>query len=247
MCDHDRCEPASHPLSRRLLLAAGAAAAAATGLRPGSFVGPAAAQGTDPPRPNAIGPDAALRRLLDGNARYAANTTQNKDLSAGRAARAEAQYPVAGLVSCADSRVAPELAFDQGPGELFVVRLAGNFVDDNGLASLEYGVAVLGLPLIVVLGHSNCGAVAATIKVIQEKKELPGHLPQLVAALKPGVEAALARKPNDPLDEAIAENVRHNVRRLEQAGPIVAKAVADGKVKIVGGVYDIATGKVTML
>ncbi|MDC7787519.1 carbonic anhydrase [Rhodoplanes sp. TEM] len=255
MCDHPRCahldHPAGarHPLSRRALLGAGAATALAAGLAGGFAAGgvaPAFAQDAAA-RPNAIGPDEALKRLVDGNARYAGGTMQNRDFSAGRVARASAQYPIAGLVSCADSRVAPEYAFDQGPGELFVVRLAGNFVDDHGLASLEYGVAVLGMPLIMVLGHSNCGAVAATLKAVKEKTELPGHLPLLIEAIKPAIETAEKTKAANPLDAAIAENVRYNVRRLVEAKPIVAKAVADGKVKIVGGVYDIATGKVAMV
>src|SRR3712207_3984048 len=108
--------------------------------------------------------------------------------SAGRVARAAVQYPFAAILSCADSRVSPELAFDQGPGELFVVRLAGNFVNDDGLASLEYGTRFLGVPLVMILGHSNCGAVSATIKVLQEGAALPGHLPELVNSIKPAVE-----------------------------------------------------------
>ena len=197
--------------------------------------------------PNAIAPDAALERLVQGNARYAANQSTQMDYSVGRVARAKAQYPIAGIVSCADSRVAPELAFDQAPGELFVVRVAGNFVNQDGLASLEYGVAVLGIPLLMVLGHSGCGAIDATIKVIQDRIELPGHLPDLVAALKPGVQRAIDRKPEALLDAAILENVRYNMERLEDATPIVAEHVARGEVKVVGGVYDITTGKVTMV
>lgn len=246
MCDRDECLEARASISRRFLLAAGAGAAlagAGLGGRPRS----ARADSLAAVRPNAIAPDEALRRLVDGNARYAVNTARNKDLLASRAAQAAGQYPIAGIVSCADSRVVPELAFDQGPGELFVVRLAGNFVDDYGLASLEYGVASLGVPLIVVLGHSSCGAIAATLKVLKENAVLPGQLPKLVDALKPAVAAAQARNPADPLDEAIAENVRVNVRRLQEATPVVAEAVQSGRVKIVGGVYDIASGKVAML
>ncbi len=108
--------------------------------------------------PNAISPDAALQRLMQGNERYAANAPDHKDYSAGRAARVSAQFPIAAILSCADSRVSSELAFDQGPGDLFVVRLAGNFLDDDGLASLEYAVRFLDVPLLMVLGHSNCGA-----------------------------------------------------------------------------------------
>ena len=197
--------------------------------------------------PNAIGPDAALQRIREGNARYVSQTQVQKDFSAGRAARAGAQYPIAAIVGCADSRVAPELLFDQGPGELFVTRVAGNFVNDDGLASLEYGVQFLGIPLIMVLGHSGCGAIDATIKVVRENAALPGHLPGLVGALKPAIEAAIAKKPADLLAEATAENVRQNVSRLKVATPIVSEFVATGKVKVVGGVYDIATGAVNLV
>ncbi len=237
MCDN-------HPTSllRRNLLAAGAASVVATGLAAQAF-----AQASPAPAPNAIKPDEALKRIMDGNARYASNNMQNKDFSASRAARAAAQFPIAGLVSCADSRVAPELTFDQAPGELFVVRVAGNFVNTDGLASLEYGVQFLGLPLIMVLGHSGCGAIDATIKVMKDNVKLPGHLPELINAIKPAVDLAEKAKAANPLDEAIAQNVRFNVRRLQEAKPIIAEAVAAGKVKVVGAVYNIATGKVTMV
>jgi carbonic anhydrase len=113
-----------------------------------------------------------------------------------RAERALGQTPYASIVSCADSRVAPELIFDEGPGDLFVVRIAGNFVNEDGLASLEFGSAVLGSRLIMVLGHTACGAIQATIDVVQKGTELPGHLPSLATALRPGVGRRLkARRP----------------------------------------------------
>ncbi len=98
------------------------------------------------------------------------------------------------MLSCSDSRVAPELVFDQGPGDVFVVRLAGNFLDDDGFASLEYAVKFLGAPLVMVLGHTNCGAIAAAIKVVMERVELPGHLPGLIKSIKPAVIAAIATR-----------------------------------------------------
>ncbi|SDU07243.1 carbonic anhydrase [Stappia sp. ES.058] len=240
------CDNHSFDVSRRGLLGLGAAAASTAFA--GGFVLPGRALAEETPAaPNDIGPDEAMKRLNDGNARYVSNTPANADFSAGRAARAGAQYPFAGLLSCADSRVSPELVFDQGPGELFVMRVAGNFVDVSGLASIEFGVAALGIPLLVVLGHSNCGAISATIDVIENGTELPGHLPELVNALKPGVEMALAEKPANPLDAATRQNVLYNVEKLKAATPIVADAVAAGRVKVVGGVYDIATGKVEFL
>ncbi|GGF52666.1 carbonic anhydrase [Azorhizobium oxalatiphilum] len=248
MCDHPSCShiSGSHSsdsrpgfgLSRRGFLAAGAFSAL------GGLALPALAQ---TPPPNAISPDAALKRLMDGNGRYAASAPEQKDFTAGRAARASAQYPFAAILSCADSRVAPELAFDQGPGELFVVRLAGNFVNDDGLASLEYGAKFLGTPLIMVLGHSNCGAVDAAIKVLKDKVKLPGHLPELVRSIKPAVETAKAQKPANLLDASIAANVALNVNRLKTAKPILSGLVAEKKVQVVGAVYDLATGKVSLL
>src|SRR4029077_5997837 len=96
-----------------------------------------------------------------------------------------AQFPIAAILSCSDSRLAPELAFDQGPGDIFVVRVAGNFVNIDGLASMEFAVKVLGVPLIMVLGHSNCGAIASAVKVVMDRAELPGHLPELIKSIEP--------------------------------------------------------------
>src|SRR5215813_6822940 len=119
------------------------------------------------------------------------------------------------LQRCSDSRVAPELLFDQGPGDVFVVRLAGNFLDDDGFASLEYAVKFLGAPLVMILGHTNCGAIDAAIKVVKEGIELPGHLPELIKSIEPAVIAAHARHPSDLVAAAIEENVRLNMKRLE--------------------------------
>src|SRR6478735_9391665 len=238
MCDLC-CSPAPG-LSRRGLFFGMAALAGAAALPRQTFAQAA------PPQ-NAISPDEVLKRLIDGNARYAANTPANQDYSAGRAARASAQYPVAAILSCADSRVSPELAFDQGPGDLFVVRLAGNFVNDDGLASLEYAVKYLNTPLVMVLGHSGCGAIDATIKVVRDKATLPGHLQEMVRELRPAVAAAKAGKPDDLLAAAIAENIRRGKRRLETAKPILAEFVASRKIKVVGAHYELASGKITLL
>jgi carbonic anhydrase len=143
--------------------------------------------------------------------------------------------------------VAPELVFDQGPGDVFVVRLAGNFLNDDGFASLEYAVKFLGAPLVMVLGHTNCGAVAAAVKVVQEHAELPGHLPDLVNSIEPAVIAAHAKHPSDLVAAAIEENVRLNVKRLDDDAPILSEALAAKKIDIVGGIYDLATGKVGLL
>ena len=198
-------------------------------------------------RANAISGSEALHRLIEGNARYAANAPNERDFSSGRAARVTAQFPIAAILSCADSRVAPELVFDQGPGDLFVVRVAGNCLNTDLLASLEYAVEMLGVPLAVVLGHSGCGAVKAAIKVMKEDATLPGHLPELIRTIKPAVVVAGKAPSGDLLDNAIVENVRRTVAALTRANPIIKPTHAAGHLMIVGGVYDLATGKIAFL
>lgn len=198
-------------------------------------------------REPAVSPDEALKRLVEGNARYVAGERTKTDFSAGRAALAKSQHPFAAILSCADSRVAPELVFDQGPGDLFVVRVAGNFVNDDGLASLEYAVNFLETPLIMVLGHSSCGAVDAAVKVVRDGLVLPGHLPEMIEPIRPAAEAALAQSPTDPLAAAISANVHHAVAQLGAAEPILAGRVGNGGLRIVGAHYDLETGLVALL
>jgi carbonic anhydrase len=229
-------------LSRRGMLAGGAALFAAT-----AVAGRAFGQDAAPAPQNAISGDAALERLMAGNARYVANAPNERDFSAGRAARALKQYPIVAVLSCSDSRVAPELAFDQGPGDVFVVRVAGNFLNNDGLASLEYAVRFLGAPLIMVLGHGNCGAIDAAIKVVRDKIELPGHLPELIRELKPAVDVAIKSGEKDLLGAAITANVRLVTEEIAGAGPILAPLAKDKKIKVVGGVYDLASGRVGLL
>lgn len=191
----------------------------------------------------------ALRRLEEGNARYRTGEGSLRDYTAGRAERAAAQYPFAAVLGCADSRVAPELAFDQGPGDLFVVRVAGNLVDDYGLASLEYAVRYLGVSLVVVLGHSSCGAVAAAGQVHRDKAELPGALPGLVAGIEPAVQPLLDERPDtsvdDLLEQLVAANVDHNVAALERENPVLSPERQAGRLAIVGATYDIKTGEIS--
>jgi carbonic anhydrase len=239
MCD---CLPsAAVPATSRRRLLGGAAAFAA-------LASGADALAVDTPLPdNRIGGDAALQRLVQGNLRYAQGRQTQRDFSVGRVARTSGQKPFAAILACADSRVAPELAFDQGPGDLFVVRLAGNFVNDDAIASMEYAAKFLDVPLIMVLGHSNCGAISATIKVLQENAVLPGHLPGLVASIRPAVEAASRRKPASLLEAATEQNVRQSVARLATSAPILGGMASSGAVKVVGGIYDLATGRVGLV
>lgn len=159
LCDISEAVPSRQPTRRRFLTAAGVAAGLA--FAPRAF----AKDKKPPPKPqNVISPDEALERLMKGNARYVEGISRRHDFKHEREALAGGQNPYASILSCADSRIAPEYAFDSGRGDLFVCRVAGNFANDDTVASLEYSVAVLNSPLILVLGHESCGAVDATIK-----------------------------------------------------------------------------------
>ena len=192
----------------------------------------------------------ALDELMAGNARFAAGrTTSPRRSPADFRALAEGQQPFAAILGCADSRVAPEILFDAGKGDIFVVRVAGNVVSGSGAVvkgSIEYAVAELNVPLIVVLGHTNCGAVKAAKAHLDAKDSLPGAINDLVELIKPAVEQSKDEAGNS-LDNAIRKNVLIGVERLKGLEPIVAKAVKDGKLKVVGGVYDLHTGKVTLV
>jgi carbonic anhydrase len=208
-----------------------------------SLKGLAYGKGAQAPEPKTA--QEALSELKAGNERYATGTHLHHEYGPERPQLALSQHPFAIIFSCADSRVAPELAFDQSRGRLFVIRVAGNFVDDNGLASAEYGAAVLGAPLIVVLGHSECGAIKSTIDVITKDKQLPGHLPQLVSYLKPPVQQALNQ--GGSLGAAIQQNVVTNVAKLQTAEPVIAPLVTEKKVQVIGALYDLSTGRVEFL
>jgi carbonic anhydrase len=199
------------------------------------------------PKPqNVLSPDEALARLLEGNARYVEGTARRHDFTHEREALAGGQNPYAGILSCADSRIAPEYAFDSGRGDLFVCRVAGNFAAAETVASLEYAVAVLATPLILVLGHDACGAVDATIKSQKDDKALPGHMPSLVAALAPAVRA-VSQRGGDTLANAIRQNVLDTVARLRTATPILSEAVAKDKLKVVGAIYRLKDGRVDLV
>lgn len=200
-----------------------------------------------PPKPeNLISPDAALKRLREGNERYVDGKMRRHDFKREREALVGGQNPFAAVLSCADSRIAPEYAFDSGRGDLFVCRVAGNFASNEITASLEYAVAVLHTPLILVLGHDGCGAVDATIKSLRDDKPLPGHLPSLVEAIAPSVKAVSSRSGNT-LANAIRQNVIDNVAKLKSATPILGAAVDEKKLKVAGGIYRLESGKVEMV
>jgi carbonic anhydrase len=227
---------------RRFMIGAGSLAA-------GLAFGPQAfaKEAKPPPKPeNLLSPDAALDRLMKGNARYVDGVSRRHDFKHEREALAGGQNPFAGILGCADSRIAPEYAFDSGRGDLFVCRVAGNFASDETIASLEYAASVLNVPLFMVLGHDSCGAVDATIKSLKDNTTLPGHLPSLVSAIAPAVKAS-AGQPGDPLANATRQNVIDNISKLKSATPILSAAVDQGKLKIVGGIYRLGEGKVELL
>jgi carbonic anhydrase len=200
-----------------------------------------------PPKPqNVLSPDASLQRLMKGNERYVAGETRRHDFKHEREALAGGQNPYAGILSCADSRIAPEYAFDSGRGDLFVCRVAGNFANDDTLASMEYAVAMLGTPLIMVLGHDSCGAVSATITSLKDSVPLPGHLPSLAASIAPAVNAA-SKRSGDLLDAAIRQNVVDNVAKLKSATPILNAAVEQRKLSVVGAIYRLKDGKIEII
>lgn len=241
LCDTNESDTASIPSRRRFLgLAAGLTAGLA--LAPAAF----AKDTKPPPKPqNVLSPDAALERLMKGNGRYVDGVSRRHDFKIEREALAGGQNPFAAILSCADSRIAPEYAFDSGRGDLFVCRVAGNFANDDTVASLEYANAILNTPLFMVLGHESCGAVDATIKSLKDNTTLPGHLPSLVAAIAPAVKASMDQ-PGDLLRNATRRNVLDNVAKLKSATPILSEAVAKGKIKVVGGIYRLGDGKVEL-
>jgi carbonic anhydrase len=204
------------------------------------------AAGETPKPQNVLSPDDALRRLKKGNERYVEGMMKPQNFAAERRAVSTGQNPYAGILSCADSRVAPEYIFDSGLGDLFIVRVAGNFAEEDGIASLEYAVKFLNTPLLVVLGHEKCGAVDAAIKTVKDGAELPGHLPHLVEHLQSAVKNAMS-EPGDLLANAIRENVRLNVEALKTASPILSQYVGENKVRVAGGVYKLKDGSIDWL
>jgi carbonic anhydrase len=201
---------------------------------------------TSPKLENVLTPEAALERLLKGNDRYVTGKMKRHDFVSERPALALGQNPFAGILGCADSRVGPEYAFDAGRGDLFVCRVAGNFADDETIASFEFAVSVLGTPLLLVLGHSDCGAVKAAVNAVRHGQEFPGHIPSLIKALRPAVNAA-QDQPGDRLANTIRQNVVINVEKLKTARPILSKAVEQRKLTIVGGIYSLETGRVALI
>ncbi|WP_404783936.1 carbonic anhydrase [Altericista sp. CCNU0014] len=227
-------------VSRRRMLqfgagAVGASVATATLGQAIAPTAPAIAQ-------NNITPDQALRQLIDGNTRFVAQKRKSPNQDVVRLNEvAKGQKPFAAILGCADSRVPSELVFDQGLGDLFVCRIAGNIAIAEEIGSLEFGAAVLGTKVIMVMGHERCGAVDAALK----GTPVPGQIGSLLDAIKPCLPKA-KNLPGDPLENACKANITYQVEKLK-ASPVLAELITAGKLKIVGGYYDLDTGKVSLV
>ncbi len=187
--------------------------------------------------------DEALKRLMAGNAGYAAlKSTHPNQTSERRIELKKGQHPFCIILGCSDSRIPPEVIFDQGLGDLFVIRVAGNITGTNVLASIEYAAAHLHVPLLVVLGHSDCGAVKATVA----GQVLEGHLPSLAAAIEPAVNR-LKGQPGDGVDDIAKANARLVSEQLRQSTPVLSKLVQDGSLRVVAAFYDLDSGLVDLL
>ncbi|HLO86721.1 MAG TPA: carbonic anhydrase [Nostocaceae cyanobacterium] len=190
-----------------------------------------------------VNPDEAIKRLVEGNKRFVEGKRLNPNQSKLRLQETAAgQYPFAAILGCADSRVPAEIVFDQGLGDLFVVRVAGNIASPEAIGSLEFSTAVLGSQLILVLGHSSCGAVKAAVK----GDPLPGRIGAFVEEIKPAVERVRG-KAGSFEDNSIVANVQYQVQRLAESSTILGNLVKEGKLKVAGGTYDLKSGKVAIV
>ena len=242
------CENCKTGLDRRsfLTLAGFGAAALATGLTATGLTMSQARAAGGPT--TTLTADQALAKLKEGNERYVANAQLcAADLTHQREHGTHGQAPWATVISCADSRVPPELLFGGlGLGELFVCRNAGNVVDIDVLGTIEYGAAVLGSPLIVVMGHSSCGAVSAACDVVAKNATYPGSIGQMIEPIVPAA-LAVKDKGGDFVDATVRESAKRSAARLPSRSPVVSDLVAKGKVKVVAARYDLESGKVEFL
>jgi carbonic anhydrase len=186
-------------------------------------------------------PAETLERLKAGNARFVAGTPHSEPFGPRVAEFARDQTPIAVVLGCSDSRVPVETIFDQVPGNIFVVRVAGNFLNGDNLASVEFAVDVLKTALVVVLGHSHCGAVSAALAYVRDGKAQRGHIQEIVEALVPPVQAAQGF-PGDWLENAIVQNVALNAKAITDESEIVSESIARGHVQVIGGIYNVRTG-----
>lgn len=232
------CELCTSGLGRRSFLKLAGAAALTAGLAP--FSASAAGGAT-----TTVTADEALAKLKAGNAKFVATPQLcAADLASARDHVAKSQAPWATIVGCADSRVPPELLFGGlNVGELFVARNAGNMVDTATMGTIEYGAAALGVPLIIVLGHERCGAVAAACDIVSKKAKFPGSIGPMANAIVPAARAVYG-KPGDFVDNAVRESAQRTARKIATSSKIVAGLIKSGKVKVLSARYDLDDGKV---
>jgi carbonic anhydrase len=246
MIDDDATGSEGRRLSRRGLLAGVTATAATVAAGAATFGTASAATTTTLPKSTA---DQGLARLMAGNVRYRTghSVNQGRD-SVRRVATADKQNPFAVILSCADSRVAPEVVFDEGVGDLFVVRVAGNTAETAIVqGSLEYGIATFDSVVLMVLGHQNCGAVKAALEQTKAPTTvLPGQIGAFVSPILPAAQSVQSLPAASQLDAAIAQNVENQVTALGALNPIIKPAVDAGKVKLVGAEYILSTGRVQL-
>lgn len=190
--------------------------------------------------------DDAVSRLIEGNRRFVEERTLAPVPSAERIHLASGQSPFATILGCSDSRVPIETIFDQHPGNLFVIRVAGNIVNEDGLASLEYAVTVLKSMLVVVLGHETCGAVKTALDFVESGTRFDGHMQRLAVSISPAARATRSSD-GDWWHDAVVENVRMNAAAVLERSTIIADLVARGEVRVVGAYYDLRTGIVHVL
>jgi carbonic anhydrase len=191
-----------------------------------------------------VPPAEAISRLKDGNGRYMNGNPQHpRQSSEEREKLTKSQHPFAIVLGCADSRVPPEIVFDQGLGDLFVVRVAGNVIDDHSLGSIEYAVDHLAVRLILVLGHQSCGAVKAAKETIAAKGEAPAHIQSLVTAIRPAVDATV----HGDLETTVKANVKDVVQALRSSAPVLKPKVDSSELRVLGAYYSLDTGAVSFL
>src|SRR3989440_11733163 len=192
----------------------------------------------------AVAPAEAISKLKEGNGRYTSGNLQHPGQTTERRTElSKSQHPFAVIVSCSDSRVPPEIVFDQGLGDLFIFRVAGNVIDDHGVGSVEYAVDHLVVRLIVVLGHQRCGAVKAAKETIAAKTKAPAHIQSLVTAIQPAVEATV----KDDLEATVEANIKNVTQALRSSVPILKPKVDSGELNVVGAYYSLDTGSVAFL
>ncbi len=231
-------------LTRRAVMGTAAVGVAAAAFGKSTFAAPP--PGAAVRVPPSLTPDQALEALKRGNREFLAGRVAVPDANGRRRLEiARAQYPIAVLVSCSDSRVPPELLFGRGLGELFIIRNAGNSIDTVAMGSLEYAVAELNVPLVVIMGHERCGAVAAAVSVVQDGATFPGSIGQMVEPIIPAVLDARRSNPADLQDASVRGNVRRTVTRLREfSEPMVLDRIKQRKLRIVGARYDLDDGNV---